>query len=337
MVADASGTVTMPPTVKLAAMASTQLAVHETWDTAGMRGTGSHDVSARDVLVGPDQLLSFTDRAWADDPIFRVPPFAILGPCLAAVPLGAGRAALDVAASAAVHDHEHPPVGRIRGSLGDDRALQQAFGQAEVALRAARALLLETLESQHHRALEGRPLRRSEVALLGLACTETMAAAEQAIDTAARQIGIGLGPARCSSSGGRDADTMRHHLGLRRRPCPRPAAGGHPDRGLPAPRRPRRLTSPSGRASDTAPPRRRPTGPPGRSTRSARREPAPVGTSAPSRPDVIGAARHRNPHDPPLDRRATSGQCPDDGRSRYRQPCQHRRLAAGPMRGAASR
>ena len=108
MVADANGTVTMPPTVKLAAMASTQVAVHETWDTAGMRGTGSHDVSARDVVVAPDQLLSFTDRPWADDPIFRVPPFAILGPCLAAVPLGVGRAALDVAAAAAVHDHEHP-------------------------------------------------------------------------------------------------------------------------------------------------------------------------------------------------------------------------------------
>ena len=212
MVADANGTVTMPPTVKLAAMASTQVVVHETWDTAGMRGTGSHDVSALDVVVAPDQLLSFTDRPWADDPIFRVPPFTILGPCLAAVPLGVGRAALDVAASAAVHDHEHPPVGRIRGSLGDDRALQQAFGQAEVALRAARALLLETLESQQHRALEGRPLRRSEVALVGLACTETMAAAEQAIDTAARQ--IGSGSARHGAvleRARRDADTMRHH------------------------------------------------------------------------------------------------------------------------------
>ena len=212
MVADATGTVTMPPTVKLATMASTQVAVHETWDTAGMRGTGSHDVSARRRPRRARPAAQLHRPGVGRRPHLPGAPFAILGPCLAAVPLGVGRAALDVAASAAVHDHEHPPVGRIRGSLGDDRALQQAFGQAEVALRAARALLLETLESQHHRALEGRPLRRSEVALLGLACTETMAAAEQAIDTAARQ--IGSGSARHGAvleRARRDADTMRHH------------------------------------------------------------------------------------------------------------------------------
>ena len=97
--------------------------------------------------------------------------------------------------------------------------------------------------------------------------------------------------------------------------------------GAPSPWRPRRIG-----ASPRRPRRRarhhrarRSTDPPGRGTRSARREPAPVGTSAPSRADVIGAARHRNPSRTAARPSSDSGQCPETAVRGYRQACQRRR------------
>ena len=72
------------PVLRLAFVPTAAVDVDENWDTVGMR-TGSHDTVVRGRFV-PRHTLRFTDASWSDDPLFQQPLFAVLGPCLGAVP-----------------------------------------------------------------------------------------------------------------------------------------------------------------------------------------------------------------------------------------------------------
>jgi len=70
--------------------------VIENWDVAGLRGTGSHDVTASAVLV-PERhtMASFFEPARHDGPLWRFPSSPSPEPSLAGFPLGVARRALD--------------------------------------------------------------------------------------------------------------------------------------------------------------------------------------------------------------------------------------------------
>lgn len=72
-----------------------ELTVEDTWNAPGLRGTGSHHVSAGDVVVDLDHSCRFSDRAWPDGTLWRLPIYTVLSPVLAAVPIGIARGALD--------------------------------------------------------------------------------------------------------------------------------------------------------------------------------------------------------------------------------------------------
>lgn len=74
------------------------------WLSFGLAGTGSHDVEIHGVFVPeyrtvrPELLASGRDSPGAlinDSPVYRLPAYSAFGFALAAVPLGAARAALD--------------------------------------------------------------------------------------------------------------------------------------------------------------------------------------------------------------------------------------------------
>src|SRR5581483_9594579 len=92
----------------LAFLTRDQFAIEETWNTDGLRATGSHDIVA-DAVLEPELISSLWVDKWPDDAIFRLRTFDVLGPCLAAVPLGIGRAALDVVGARAVREAAGPP------------------------------------------------------------------------------------------------------------------------------------------------------------------------------------------------------------------------------------
>jgi alkylation response protein AidB-like acyl-CoA dehydrogenase len=200
------------PRHRLAFVATEAVHVEETWDTVGMRGTGSHDTVVERRMVPREHTLSFDDASWADDALFQQSPFAVLGPCLGAVPLGVGRAALDAVEDQICAAHAAPKPGP-KPPFGDDVMAQHELGRAEIRLRAARALLLDALDSAYQSCLAGRPVGRADMALLGLASQEAMAAAVQAVDVAARL--AGTSSVRDDSRLDRlhrDINTMRHHV-----------------------------------------------------------------------------------------------------------------------------
>ena len=113
----------------------------DTWDTAGMRGSGSHDVRMTDRYVPPAHLLPFRSLApsetWAN-PTYRNPTHAIYNK--AAVALGVCRGAIDSFIELA---QAKTPWGA--GSMLKDQAqVQYRIGEAQATLLAARTFVLDT-------------------------------------------------------------------------------------------------------------------------------------------------------------------------------------------------
>lgn len=143
------------PLIRLGFFTSEQIEVDETWNTVGMPGTGSHDIVATDVALPRERACTLFDSMWPDDALYRPRSFDVLGACLSAVPLGMGRAALDVVAAKAVADTAGPPSFGPRPRLADDTAAQVEVGRAEVRLRAAKALLIDALGRSYDVACAG--------------------------------------------------------------------------------------------------------------------------------------------------------------------------------------
>jgi alkylation response protein AidB-like acyl-CoA dehydrogenase len=172
------------PKVRLAFLTADQFTVEQTWDTVGMRGTGSDHIAATDVDLPPERVGTLWDPMWPGDAIYRLRPFDVLGPCLGAVPLGVGRAALDIITATAREQAIDPPPPGPRQPLGEDPLARMELAQAEVRLRAARLLLLDAVEGCYQHAVRGDPPPRAATAMVGLACFEAMRAGAAAVETA---------------------------------------------------------------------------------------------------------------------------------------------------------
>jgi hypothetical protein len=162
------------PVLRLAVLTEDQFTVVETWDTVGMRGSGSDDITATDVLHPRDRLGTLWDPMWPDDAIFQLRAFDMLGPCLGAVPLGVGRAALDVVTATIQAESEQPPPPGRRLALADDPAAHLEFGRAAIRLHGARSSLLGAVDDAYRHAVAGDQPPRAVSARIGLACLEAI-------------------------------------------------------------------------------------------------------------------------------------------------------------------
>ena len=113
----------------------------DTWDTGGMRGSGSHDVRMTDCYVPPEHLLPFRSLApseiWSN-PTYRNPTHAVYNK--AAVALGVCRGAIDTFIELA---QEKTPWGSV-STLRDQPQIQYRIGEAQATLLAARSFVMET-------------------------------------------------------------------------------------------------------------------------------------------------------------------------------------------------
>jgi alkylation response protein AidB-like acyl-CoA dehydrogenase len=149
----------------------------DTWDTSGLRGTGSHDLEVHSVLVPAERCFSFTaERRARGEGALAMSIFGVLASGVAAVALGIARGALD-----AIHELARAklPAGAKR-SIAHRETVQLAIAGAEAKVRAASAFLRESLAEA---ALEERPSLRSR-AYVRLAASHAARAAAEAVDLA---------------------------------------------------------------------------------------------------------------------------------------------------------
>jgi alkylation response protein AidB-like acyl-CoA dehydrogenase len=141
-VLDASG----QPQRLLAIWPADQARLIDTWDGLGLRGTGSGDFEISDLFVPQDQVNpGFYGAPRYDRALFRIKEMPEVGH--GAHALGIASAALESFVDAV---NSKPLPGSARQlAMGHMQAHQIAFARADVLVRAARALLHETVRAAY--------------------------------------------------------------------------------------------------------------------------------------------------------------------------------------------
>jgi alkylation response protein AidB-like acyl-CoA dehydrogenase len=111
----------------------------DTWDTVGLRGTGSHDYTVKDLFVPYEHTFSFFDPPKFNGPLFSFAPLFLFSHV--PMPLGIARAAIDAAVALGSQKRTWP-TGRY---LKDDAKFQEDIAEAEAALGAARSYVFAAI------------------------------------------------------------------------------------------------------------------------------------------------------------------------------------------------
>lgn len=150
--------------------------IHDTWDVAGLRGTGSNDIALDGARAPRSHSASLITQApVVEAPLYAFPPFGLLALSIGSVALGIGEASIgDLVALAG----GKTPQGSTR-PLAARADTQTRVARAQAALGAARALVDEAVGAAWDAAEAGGPIGVGERAALRRAATH-------ATETAAR-------------------------------------------------------------------------------------------------------------------------------------------------------
>jgi len=131
------------PILRVVALPKAEIEVLDTWHTSGLCGTASHDAVATELFVPDHHVLSLVDSGpRVDTPLYRFPIFGFFALSVTAAALGNARGAIDDLTELAA-----AKVGQGSSRVLAERpATQAAVGEAEAALRAARAFYYEAIE-----------------------------------------------------------------------------------------------------------------------------------------------------------------------------------------------
>lgn len=153
----------------------------DTWRVAGLRGTGSHDVAAHGVFVPRSRTFDpWSDRAFEPGPLYRASMMSFLMLMMAGFPLGVGRRALEEF-HATAHRKTKQPAGT---SFAEDPLVQVEVLRCESALRAARALLVESIATVERDAAGDGTVAAPVRARLASAVVHAMTVAQEVVDRA---------------------------------------------------------------------------------------------------------------------------------------------------------
>ena len=125
----------------------------DTWQVAGLCGTGSNDFVIEDYRAPLSHVASAPIPMFAARPLYRFPRFGLLSSPIAAICLGAARGAISELCALAANK---VPDGSRR-SLANRPTTQIGVAQAEAAVRSARSYFYDSIEAAQHAAHAGEP------------------------------------------------------------------------------------------------------------------------------------------------------------------------------------
>jgi alkylation response protein AidB-like acyl-CoA dehydrogenase len=158
-----------------------EVKILDTWNTLGMRGTGSHDVliekafipERRTALVAP---LEKPGEAF-QGPLYRLTVWVPIA-LLASPALGVARAAIDTLIELArIKTPSFTP-----STLARRQVAQRQVAQAEATLGAGRSYLFETFRESWTAAVNREPITEARKIKMPLAASHAMACAAKAVD-----------------------------------------------------------------------------------------------------------------------------------------------------------
>lgn len=132
-----------PRTTRMRFLHRSEWEIVDTWDTAGLRGSGSHNIRASQSRVLPEHanvdLVSMPPQY--ENPVYRIPIPMRLSYNKVAIALGVARGALDSFVELA-----HNKVPMLSPSKLSDRPIAQIrVAECEAKYRAARSYVLDTM------------------------------------------------------------------------------------------------------------------------------------------------------------------------------------------------
>jgi len=181
-----------PAGARLVLLPRNQVVIHDNWQVAGLRGSGSSDYSIEDQFVPEEMSLplmdAFMGKAVTGGAALRLGLPAWVASFHIGIALGIGRRALDEISTQAVEKGRGFPPS----PLPTQPHVQFALGKAEIELASARAYGLQVTGDLYAEAQAGRvpsPARQAEARAAGTYITEvaqrvTMAAFQAAGGTA---------------------------------------------------------------------------------------------------------------------------------------------------------
>jgi alkylation response protein AidB-like acyl-CoA dehydrogenase len=169
------------PVQLIVAYRAEEAEILDTWHTVGMRGTGSHDVVAKDVFVPTRRstlLAPLTKPAKAfTGPLYRLTIWTAVA-ALSAPALGIARAAID-----ALLDLSKKKIPSYTQTTLRDRPVAQfQAAHAEASLGAARAYLHESLRQAWESALQEQMISLEQKINIQLASSFAMQACARAVE-----------------------------------------------------------------------------------------------------------------------------------------------------------
>ena len=162
-----------------AVIPAAEFEILDTWHVSGLRGTGSHDVVARDVFVPEERMTTVFGKPLRETgTLFRFPPFNRLAYNKVGVATGIARAALDHFALLAAEKKPRASAKR----LCEKTSVQLAVAESETILRSARSFVFDAVDVVWRRTEDGLGASAEERALVHLACTHACEASIRAVE-----------------------------------------------------------------------------------------------------------------------------------------------------------
>ncbi len=156
-----------------------QVEIVDTWQAAGLCGTGSHDMAVANRFVPAERSVSLvTDRPRSDGPLYKFPIFGLLAMGIAAVTLGIARRSIDELIDLA--QAKTPTLSRSK--LAKRSRVQSDLAEAEAMLRSARAFLFEATAAAWDSAAGAGEISVAARTDLRLAASHAVRAAAGAVD-----------------------------------------------------------------------------------------------------------------------------------------------------------
>jgi alkylation response protein AidB-like acyl-CoA dehydrogenase len=204
-------TTVVDPMIRWGVVSAADVTIEATWrGAAGMCGSGSHDLTAKDVFVPTEHTLTpFIEDPRVEGPLYRTPFFKGT-PLLTGVPLGVARRALDEINTLCRNKC------REDAAVVEDTDVQIRLAQAEAALRASRSFVLDSLERLWADVQAGEPSLERETEF-ALAAQNAMRSAVHAVNLAFEIAGVSASKTgsviqRCW----RDVNVMSQHVAYSR-------------------------------------------------------------------------------------------------------------------------
>jgi alkylation response protein AidB-like acyl-CoA dehydrogenase len=181
----------------------------DTWKVGGLCGSGSHDVRVENVLVPPERIVAPIGGTTHSSPLLRFPLAARLAYNKVGVSLGVARAAIDAFVELA-----EAKTPRFSSRMLRERShAHRAVAEAEVRLRAGRALVFELTEQIWQAVVAGDAVDKKTRALFQISCSDAVRGCAQAVDLVAEAAGTSANQLGCPLERmARDVRVVGQHL-----------------------------------------------------------------------------------------------------------------------------